>query len=189
LNATLPGHAILFTLVVAGLILTAGCTQGTSSIVQENFDDDNYLTILNEYVSTQPAPELTDALFVEEIMAMDELLAMDELKIRSVSYSTRVGRLNVSSQFEYSKNSFLQALKGSDAVADYLSSHSLDERRRLGRKEFHTAAEKAEYEEFVQNGNEKEIFFMKTFDSSVCSAGRNFVNITEMCNKFSTIPK
>lgn len=177
---------VLIILFLIGLIITAGCTQGTSSIVPVNSDDDLYLQSLEDCISTsQPIPQPSSAQFSQEQMAMAEL------KIRSTTYYNRVTPLKVSSKLEYSKTSFLQMLKEEEAIADFELSHSSDEQLRFaGYPSSMTAVQKQEYTDAALHNQNIGLFLIKTFDSNVCTAATGkYTNITLMCDALSKMTK
>jgi hypothetical protein len=165
------------------LILVGGCVTNSPS-EQKKSDDDLYLQSLDDFVvlSNSPHQQQSTQQFSQEQMDVTDL------QIRSTIFYNRVLPLKVSPNLEYSKTSFLQFLQTSKGMADFLLSHSSEERMRFATiPSSYTAEQKQEYVDFEQNSQKFGLFLTKTFDSNVCSAaeGKNS-NVTKMCKEFAT---
>jgi outer membrane murein-binding lipoprotein Lpp len=175
---------ILLLIVVIGTCFLCGCLNQSQS-VQQISDDDLYMKTLDDFITTSNQQQQTTAQFNQEQMGAAEL------KIRSTTYYNRVLSLKVSSKFEFSRTSFLQSLKETEAIADFMLSHSSEERMKFALvPSSFTAAQKQEYIDAVQHNQNFGLFFIKTFDSNICSAeNEKYVNITRMCKSVQSMTK
>jgi len=177
---------ILLLIVAIGVCLMCGCVNQSQS-VQQISDDDIYMKNLDDFLSTSNSnqQQQTSNQFTQEQMSVAEL------KIRSTSYYNRISGLKVSSQYEFSRTSFLQSLKEIEAVADFMLSHSSEERMKFaGMPSSFTAAQKQEYIDAAQHNQNFAVFLVKTFDSNVCSAAsEKYANITGMCKSMQSTTK
>ena len=175
---------ILLLIVVIGVFLSSGCVN-QSQPVQQISDDDLYMKNLDEFVAASNQQQQTTDQFTQDQMGAAEL------KIRSTTYYNRISGLKVSSQYEFSRTSFLQSLKEIEAVADFMLSHSSEERMKFaGMPSSFTAAQKQEYSDAVQHNQNFGLFLIKTFDSNVCSAAsEKYANITGMCKSVQSKTK
>jgi hypothetical protein len=177
---------ILLLIVVIGTCFFCGCVNQSQS-GQQISDDDLYLKNLDDFVSTSNSnqQQQTTAQFNQEQMGAAEL------KIRSTTYYNRISGLKVSSQYEFSRTSFLQSLKEIEAVADFMLSHSSEERMKFaGMPSSFTAAQKQEYIDAAQHNQNFGLFLIKTFDSNICSAAsEKYTNITIVCTQFRSMKK
>jgi hypothetical protein len=167
---------------IISLIMVCGCV-GNGPPVQKISDDDLYLQNLNDYASLSDAaqPQSGNQFTQEQVIAT-------ELKNRSTLFYNRVTPLTVSSKFENSKTSFLQALKEGDALADYYLSLPSDGRSKIARVNSLTAAEKAQYMEASDHDQKFLLFLISAYDSNVCSAaGDTYTNITTACKSFYNV--
>jgi hypothetical protein len=168
---------IIFVFPIVFAILMSGCV--TSNKIS---DDEVYLESLEEFLSQnnqiyysyyQQAGHSAPPEQVQKYEA--------DMKILSTTFYNRVAPLKVSSKFEFSKNSFLQALKERETVADFLVSHPEDPLLVMGSL---TEEEKTQYFEANKHNENYSKFFPNTFDGNVCFAARvNYLNITFMCKQ------
>ena len=166
------------------VMMSAGCTQGTSfttpanPLSSEKSDDDLYLQSLDDYISVMLTPQPSSS---SDSSTHSQMV---DQKIKSESYYNRIASLKVSPKLDYSKTAFLQSLKDSEAVADYVLSMSEKDLMRISRGNSDTTAtEKAQYSAMVQHLNNKDLFFRNAIDTNVCVLkNEKYPNISFMCN-------
>jgi hypothetical protein len=175
-----------FAFLLIGIVFTCGCATYTPT-EQKISDDDLYLQSLNDFVTAFASTNLqqSNAQFSKEQMGFAEW------KIRATTYHNRVSSLKVSSNFEFSKNSFLQSLSDLEAIADFQLTHSSDEQMRfVVNPSSMTAAQKQEYNDGAMHNQNFGLFYVKTFDNNVCMAAENkYTNVTAMCKAIQTHTK
>jgi hypothetical protein len=175
---------LLLSIIVIVVCFFCGCV-GQSQSVQQVSDDDRYMKNLDEFVSTSNQQQQTTAQFSQEQMGAAEL------KLRSTTFYNRVAPLKVSSKYDFSKNSFLQSLKETDAVANFMLSHSSEEQMKFAlMPSSFTAAQKQEYIDAAQHNQNFGLFLIKTFDFNVCSTeNEKYTNLTKACKVFQSMKK
>jgi hypothetical protein len=162
------GFSIIFFILVCGCAGNSASEQKKQTIS----DDDLFLQSLNDFSSaSSPAQQQLNVQFAQK-----QVIAA-QLKNRSTTAYTRISPLNVSSKFEPSKTSILQALKEGEALADFYLNSSSDEQS--------TAAGKAQYTKAQTHRQNFLLSLVSTFDSDVCSAaGNTYTNVTAACSSF-----
>ena len=172
-------YTIFLLLFLIGIICISDCV-GNSPVETKLSDDDLYLQSLEEFIITTGSMQSQQA----NAQFSKEDMVWAEYKIRAASYYNRVSPLKVSSQFEFSKTSFLQSVKSLEGIADFMLKHPREEQYRYAG----TSAEnlpssiRQDYIEAGQNNQNFPLFLIKTFDTNVCSAAEGkYTNITAFC--------
>lgn len=164
----------IFIVFFLSLILVSGCVA-----VQKSSDDEKYVKTADEYFSllNQSGPA-GNSHTAEQKWAGD-------MKILSSTYYQKVSELQVSSQLEPSKNSFLQAQKEMEAVADFMlgplypKMHVMDAGTTLSNDE------ELKIREFYQHQDNAVSFLKKALDSKICvSVREEYANLTSACKSF-----
>jgi hypothetical protein len=161
---------------IISLIFVCGCA-GNNPPVQKYSDDELYLQSLNDFaaLSDTAQPQAGTQSAQEHAIAA-------ELKNRSTLFYTKVAPLNVSSKFEHSKTSFLQALQEGDAVADFYLSSPPDGQDKSFKGRALTAAQHTDANTHNQNFL---VSLITAYDPDVCSAANEtYSNITAACKSY-----
>lgn len=158
----------------------SGCVTNLPSESKPS-DDDLYLQTLEEFVTTIGSMQTQQA---NAQFSKDDMVWAD-MKIRAVSYHTRVSPLKVSSQFELSKTSFLQSVKSMEGLADFMLKYPREEQLKyaLTSPDNLPSSIRQDYLDANKNNQNFGLFLIKTFDANVCSAAAGkYSNITAFCN-------
>lgn len=160
------------------VILICGCVSNNKIS-----DDEQYLKNLDDYFS-----QYSQTVQNDKSSSMEKYAA--DTKILSVTYYNRMVMLNVSPQFELSKNSFLQSMKEMEAISDIMLSPAYKKMTDHDNIEQISPAEINQAREFSQHDQNIQLYWLKTFDSNVCSAANGkYANVTLLCESFSKISK
>jgi hypothetical protein len=167
-----------FTILLIVTILICGCTVG-NPIEKKISDDDLYLQALNDYSIESSLVQESSSQFSRE------QVAGTKMKIKATAYYNKISELKVSSKFEQSKTSFLQALKKEEAMADYMMTMSEEMKLKNMQNSMSNTIppnDLAKLSEFQTNTQNYVLFSMNAFDSNLCSAaGDKYPNITKIC--------